>query len=106
MPWPPAPTRPPHTSGRTVSTHCWACRSERAGLPRGDAGLEHVEHGVDEPAVVRRGAARVGGLARQVVLDPFPLLVREFVASTHVGPPWPNQTHRRDHSHELNVRST
>lgn len=45
-------------------------------------------------------------LVRQVGFDPFPLLIRELVASPHDGPSWLNQSHRRIDTLSMNVRTT
>ncbi len=52
----------------------------------GNAGPVAVEHGFDEPAVVRRGHSDRALPPRQQVLDPVPLVVAKPVAAHRSAP--------------------
>ena len=58
----------------------------------GHARLQHVQHRVDEQAVVLRPATRIALLAGEQALDRFPLVVTQRVSLEH----------RRSSIHEVN----
>ncbi len=67
-----SPTHRPHTTDRTASRRCCACRTARADPSQGDARPEDIEDRIDEQPIVSGRAARVARLARQQVLDLLP----------------------------------